>query len=115
MPAPFISSFQADPPLFTILSDELPDDSKVYKCGGDNGYVHDLARISYTYNASLSGRQLDETWFARRLNFNVTEIPVAYDCDGNTFQLEEDGQITVPAFHVYRNLLFADGHVGNYQ
>ena len=57
---------------------------------------------------------MDENFLVRRLEFNVTELPVAYDFDGNTFQTT-NGPIHVPRFHLTRNLLFADGHVGNYE
>lgn len=114
MPDPFISLFPDDPGLPQTLKHEMPAKSQVYRCRGDDGYIFDRTGISYTFNASLAGRQIDETWFARRVKFHITEIPVAYDCDGNTFLLKEGEQITVPPFHLRRNLLFADGHVGNY-
>jgi len=110
MPDPFVTIFLDDPSLT-----EMADHSQVYACPGDNGQVHARAGISYTYNASLSGRKLEDSWFTRRLKLNVSEVPVAYDCDGNTFYLRDGGQITVPSFHLLRNLLFADGHVGNYR
>lgn len=115
MPSPFISLFPDDPGLPETLQNAVNTQSKVYKCRGDNGYVHERAGISYTYNASLAGRDLDESWFVRRLEFQASEIPVAYDCDGNTFLLEGGGEITAPPFHLLRNLLFADGHVGNFE
>lgn len=115
MPSPFISLFPDDPSLPVTLRGTVNTQSKVYKCRGDDGYVYDRAGISYTFNASLAGRDLDESWFVRRLKLQASQIPVAYDCDGNTFVLEGGGEITVPPFHMLRNLLFADGHVGNFE
>ena len=76
MPPPFIST-KPEPPLPEVLDDCLPGDSKVFKCPGDTDYVHKICGISYTYNTSLAGRQLDETWFKRRLEYSTTEIPVS--------------------------------------
>ena len=115
MPAPFLTGFPDDPGLPFALVDHLPEDSGVYRCPGDDGHVHELTGISYTYNASLSGRTLDKTWFARRLRMQASQTPVSYDTDGNTFELQDGTQVTAPTFHLLRNLLFADAHVGNYQ
>ncbi len=113
MPPPFVS-ISDDPPLPEMLEPHLSSGPEAYRCPGDKGYVHALCGISFTYNTSLAGRPLDETFFVQRLNLNPSEVPVAYDFDGNTF-MTTDGSVTVPAFHLRRNLLFADGHVGNYQ
>ncbi len=118
MPSPFISIMN-DPTLPQTLNADLGGATRVLICPGDKEYVYSMcqedSQTSYTYNASLSGRQLDETWFTRRLGFSVTETPVSYDCDGNTFELDAPLKpITVPFFHLLRNLLFADGHVGHY-
>ncbi len=113
MPDPFITSLPEDPPLTKALAQQLPQNSEVYRCPGDDNVVWPLTGISYTYNASLAGRNLESTWFVRRMGFKESEIPVAYDVDGNTFTLTS-GSITVPPFHTERNLLFADGHVGDY-
>jgi prepilin-type N-terminal cleavage/methylation domain-containing protein/prepilin-type processing-associated H-X9-DG protein len=112
MPLPFLS-ISSDPPLPEVIGPFLTTSEKAYKCPGDS-VVHALCGISYTYNTSLAGRQLDDTFFVRRLQMNASDVPVAYDFDGNTFDTV-DGKVTVPAFHLKRNLLFADGHVGNYQ
>ena len=114
MPDPFLTTFPGDPGLPDVLATDLEEQSKVYACPGDPDAVFPVTGISYTYNASLAGRQLDETWFARRLKFTSSEVPVAYDCDGNTFILVS-GTMTVEPFHMLRNLLFADVHVGNYE
>ena len=115
MPAPFITIFPHDPGLPLVLNQQMPSVSKVYRCPGDDGYVYGRAGISYTYNASLAGRRLDETWFVRRLHFAASQVPVAYDCDGDSFELVAGTTLLVPPFHMLRNLLFGDGHVGNYQ
>lgn len=114
MPEPFVSG-DSDPPLPRVIAEYLPGDSTVFKCPGDRGMVYDLCGTSFTYNNSLSGRTLEESWFARRLRFDVTEIPVSYGCDGDTFELTDGTFLTVPPFHALRNLLFADGHVGNFE
>lgn len=115
MPDPFVTIFLEDPSLTEVLADEMDVRSQVYACPGDTGQVHARTGISYTYNASLSGQKLEESWFVRRIKFNASEVPVAYDCDGNTFYLQDGSQMTVAPFHLLRNLLFADSHVGNYQ
>ena len=112
MPSPFVSS-STDPPLPAVLKKQLSDQGEIFKCQGDET-VYALAGTSYVYNNSQAGRKLDETWFARRIRFSTADIPVAYDCDGNTFVLEGGGNVTVDFFHAERNLLFADGHVGDY-
>ena len=112
MPLPFVSS-DDDPPLPDRISEYLAGDVKVFHCPGDND-VFKVCGSSFTYNNSLSGRALVEMWFTRRMGLDTTEVPVAYDCDGYTFTLTS-GEITVPWFHLKRNLLFADWHVGNYQ
>jgi len=112
MPAPFLSLYPDDPGLPRTLREEMPPETGAYQCPGDDGYVYPLTGISYTYNASVSGRTLDETWFKRRLEFADSEVPVAYDVDGNVFTLQDGSEIEVPFFHISRNLLFADGHVG---
>lgn len=114
MPAPFLTTFPQDPGLPTAVQDQLDPTTGAYRCPGDDGFVHALTGISYTYNASLAGRQLNETWFNRRLKLDATEVPVSYDTDGNTFEMQDGSQITAPPFHTLRNLLFADWHVGNY-
>ena len=117
MPAPFLSLFPDDPGLNRALepSTNIPSISKMYRCPGDPDAVYSLTLISYTYNASLSGRPLDASWFRRRLNFHESEIPVAYDCDGNSFVLDDGSELSVAPFHTKRNVLFADAHVGDFE
>ena len=115
--APFLSLFPDDPGLNRALepSTNIPSISKMYRCPGDPDAVYSLTLISYTYNASLSGRPLDASWFRRRLNFHESEIPVAYDCDGNSFVLDDGSELPVAPFHTKRNVLFADAHVGDFE
>jgi prepilin-type N-terminal cleavage/methylation domain-containing protein/prepilin-type processing-associated H-X9-DG protein len=113
MPPPF-ASMDSDPPLTVALKDSLAAEGKVFHCVGDTDYVFKLCGSSYNYNNGLSGRTPEDTVFVKRLNLNSSEIPVSYDCDGAVFVLEGGSEITVPHFHLLRNLLFADGHVGNY-
>ncbi len=114
MPEPFIST-SSDPALPVTLADYISTDNKVYHCPGDGGYVYDVCGISYTYNNGLAGRTIDDNFFTKKLEYPPTEVPVSYDCDGYRFELRGDRYITVPMFHTFRNLLFADNHVGNYQ
>jgi len=112
MPPPFLST-DPNPPFTEVIADEVGKDQRVFRCPGDRGAVYDLCGSSYTYNIMLSGHRLEETHLARRAGLDATQIPVSYDCDGGTFELV-DGRVTVSAFHALRNLLFADGHVGNF-
>lgn len=112
MPDPFISGSD-DPPLPDVLADYLGNDPKVWHCPGDNA-VYQACGTSYVYNNGFSGKQLEETLMIRRWKLNVSDVPVLHDCDGNTFDLAGGRTLTVPWFHLLRNVLFADGHVGNY-
>jgi len=114
MPDPFLTSFPEDPDLPTAIQDQINFETDAYHCPGDDGFIHAVAGISYTYNASLAGRQLDESWFKRRLGLDSAAVPVSYDTDGNRFEMQDGSQIVAPPFHVLRNLPFADWHVGNY-
>ena len=109
MPLPFMGyDATPDPPLYTVLKDFMgSDDSKVYQCQGDRDFVFRICGSSFYYNTHLCGRR--RGW----MRLNPVDIAVCYDCDGYTFELET-GSIAVPPFHALRNLLFADGHVGNY-
>lgn len=113
MPKPFLS-IDTDPPLTEFLDSYVDGVRKVFQCPGDNGYVFALCGSSYVYNTSLSGKKVDEVWFVQRANIPVSEVPVSYDFDGQTYATM-DSFVTVPWFHTRRNLLFADGHVGNFQ
>jgi len=121
MPFPFISQLTSYPSFPKSLETYLMADKKVFHCPGDRGYVYSLASSeeggicgsSYHYNNGLAGRQLEETFFVQHLDFTPVDVFVSYDCDGHDFVLT-DQTISVPYFHVVRNLLFADGHVSNY-
>lgn len=114
MPEPFLS-IDTDPPITELLSPYVDGSQQVFHCPGDKGHVYDLCGCSYVFNTALAGKTIDDTWFARRSNPVATsDIPVSYDFDGQTYATI-DGSVTVPWFHLRRNLLFADGHVGNYQ
>jgi prepilin-type N-terminal cleavage/methylation domain-containing protein/prepilin-type processing-associated H-X9-DG protein len=123
MPYPFVSSMTAYPSLPEALVDELGNENKVFRCPGD-ATVFGLTRTvsgttqtcgsSFTYNASLCGETLAESFFSKIMGFADSEVPVAYDYDNGSFKLTTDEEIVVPPFHAKRNLLFADWHVGNY-
>ena len=113
MPEPFLS-IDSDPSLPDLLDDYVASDGKVFKCPGDRGYVYELSGSSYVYNTSLAGKRFDDVWFVKRLDLREADVQVSYDFDGKRFELLS-GSITVPTFHLRRNLLFADGHVGNFE
>ena len=113
MPEPFVTAAVNDPPLFDALQDEIPKTSRVYACPGDSGYVHARCGISYLYNTNLSGRQPEDVFLHRELKVPIHEIPAAYDFDGATVEIP-GASLTIPFFHLRRNLLFADGHVGEF-
>jgi prepilin-type N-terminal cleavage/methylation domain-containing protein len=112
MPAPFLTFFPNDPGFPVAIQSQLSPTSAVYHCPGDN-QVFAAAGTSYTYNASLAGKTLDQTWFVPKLSMTPTDTAVAYDCDAGDYHLDAS-DITVPSFHGYRNLLFGDAHVGRY-
>ena len=119
MPPPFPSLFN-DPSLPKALSAYMGDEvGRIYQCPGDNTVyklpVAPEIGISYIYNNSLGGRTMEDLWMVKHFNMTISEIPVAYDCDGNTFTLDGGAEVTVPFFHLNRNLLFADGHVGGFE
>ncbi len=113
MPEPFLS-IDADPPIMDFLDAYLDGVRKVFHCPGDRDKVFALAGCSYVYNTGLAGKTVDELWFVQQHNVPPTDVPVSYDFDGHTYATMH-GSITVPWFHVRRNLLFADAHVGNFQ
>jgi prepilin-type N-terminal cleavage/methylation domain-containing protein/prepilin-type processing-associated H-X9-DG protein len=118
MPPPFLSS-DLSPPIDEALSHYLParrdQPNPIYHCPGDFDSVFVLAGVSYQYETSLSGRNLvtgGASGWGRRTQ-TLSDIVVMRDFDGGDFATTTYGTITVPFFHTRRNLLFADGHVGN--
>lgn len=112
IPPPFGEPGLPAPALYIALQRELPRESRAYACPGDLGYVHAKCGISYLYVTNLSGLRPEETPFHRVLKATLQDIPVAFDMDGF---VEETTRASVPFFHIRRNLLFADGHVGEYR
>lgn len=117
MPPPFIST-DSDPPLTTLLNPFLfggatDERQRIYHCPGDANYVYDLCGISYMYQSELSGQKIDEFFVVKILKFSPSLVLLSRDFDNGLFDIT-DGQIEVDPFHDLRNLLFADGHVGNY-
>ncbi|MFA5864739.1 MAG: type II secretion system protein [Phycisphaerae bacterium] len=135
MPWPFVS-MDTDPSLPEALREYMGQDNKVFHCPGDHDAVYQRcltyeqqwnagnpsqpliypAGSSYNYNNRLSGRTSDDIFRSRRMSaINPSEMPASYDCDGSTLTLLNNETIDAPSFHDLRNLLFLDGHVGNYE
>lgn len=116
MPPPFVSA-SADPSLNTLLNfylDQVPGQThEVYHCPSD-GRVFAMSGMSYSYQPSQGGVKFEDFILSKHFNLPRSEVVLSRDFDGGTFDIET-GQITVDAFHVLRNLLFADGHVGNFE
>jgi prepilin-type N-terminal cleavage/methylation domain-containing protein/prepilin-type processing-associated H-X9-DG protein len=116
MPEPFVSG-DDDPPLPSVLRPHLTGDAQgdqsVFHCPGDND-VFSRAGISFMYQSELSGQRLETFLPVVVFNIPPEQILVSRDFDGGTFDLTDGDQLSVPSFHDLRNLLFADGHVGNY-
>jgi prepilin-type N-terminal cleavage/methylation domain-containing protein/prepilin-type processing-associated H-X9-DG protein len=121
IPRPFVS-ISNDPPLPAMILGGMATEQKVFQCPGDKGYVYSLVDSqtkmicgsSYYYNLMLGGIRIEDLPWARRSELNEGEITVCYDYDGKDFILMDGSTVNVPSFHLKRNLLFADGHVGNY-
>jgi prepilin-type processing-associated H-X9-DG protein len=118
MPPPFLSS-DVSPPIDEALSQYLPAGrdrpNPIYHCPGDVDGVFALCGVSYQYETALSGRNpttASSTWGRRTQT--ISDIVVMRDFDGGDFETTTYGTITIPFFHEQRNLLFADGHVGNF-
>ncbi len=116
IPEPFVSG-DADAPLPKVLEPYLaqgdPGLKTIYQCGGDAGYVHARCGISYMYRVGISGQTIEDYFPVKAWGLTVSEVPIANDFDGGTFDMISGQTLTVPYFHDLRNLLFADGHVGN--
>jgi len=117
MPLPFISS-ETKPGLPRLLEPYFVDvDSgearKIYHCQGDQNYVYAISGTSYYYEPALAGRTLEESFMVRFMKLSPSDVNVSRDFDNGIFDVV-GGQVSVPPFHDLRNLLFADGHVGNF-
>lgn len=113
MPEPFVSG-DTDPPLPEALDRYLDSEAgaaRVYACPGDSE-VASLAGTSYMYTATLGGAPLDESWPVRKLNLPLSDVWVLRDFDGGTFDLTGGSALEVGFFHIDRNFLFGDWHVG---
>lgn len=116
MPPPFLS-VDENPPLnkyldFYLVHADQGKGREVYRCPSDKT-VFDLSGMSYMYQAEQGGSKLSEFFLVKYFNLPTSEIMISRDFDGGTFDVES-GQVTVDTFHRLRNLLFADGHVGNF-
>ena len=122
MPEPFITG-DADPPLPDLLDPYLaktpspatgqPVPDRVYHCPGD-ALVHPLAGVSYMYRVGIAGQTIEESFPVKHLGLTASDIAIANDFDGGTFDTTTAGELAVPFFHDLRNFLYADGHVGNF-
>jgi prepilin-type N-terminal cleavage/methylation domain-containing protein/prepilin-type processing-associated H-X9-DG protein len=116
MPEPFLST-DTGPPITQVLEPYLDASTKagkqVWHCRGDS-QVFALCGTSYHYQLMLGGLRLKDFWPVRLFGVPDSEVWVSRDFDGGTFDTTS-GQIDVPFFHDLRNLLFADGHVGNFK
>lgn len=117
MPKPFLSG-DNDPPLTkaleSFISNTTGRDAQVYHCTPDT-VVFPLSGTSYMYQSELSGRRIEQFFPVAVFKVPISQIVVARDFDGGVFDLEGGGSVVAPSFHALRNLLFADGRVGNFQ
>lgn len=116
MPEPFVSG-DDDPPLTKVLDPYIANatgrSSEAYRCQADS-QVFNLAGTSYMYQSELSGQRIEQFFPVAVMKIPLSQIVVARDFDGGVFDLTTGGSVAVPAFHDLRNLLFADGHAGNF-
>jgi len=121
MPEPWISS-NPSPSFNEAMAQYVETTSEAYHCPGDKlvydyEYTDDDGILrnsgsSYTYNASLGGDLLEESYFFKRLSFAPSEIPVLRDYDGGTFEARDGRRTSVEFFHDRRMFLFADSSAG---
>jgi len=119
MPPPFVSG-SPHPPLrdkLTNYLDATGEGAKIYHCPGDTDEpgVFALSGMSYEYMTILAGDQLQDFPPVGRGHITASEVVIARDFDGGTFTIEGGDEIIVDPFHALRNLLFADGHAGNFK
>jgi prepilin-type N-terminal cleavage/methylation domain-containing protein/prepilin-type processing-associated H-X9-DG protein len=118
MPEPFLSS-DDDPPLHTLVGYYMAGAKfsntklEIFDCPGDPGQVHEISGTSYMYQTSLSGLRIEDYFPVKYFGVPPMEVVVCRDFDGGVFDTTA-GQIEVDQFHDLRNLLFADGHAGNF-
>ncbi|MEM9373234.1 MAG: type II secretion system protein [Planctomycetota bacterium] len=123
MPDPFLSGSE-DVSFPQAMANYIDPDSEAYRCPGDKiiwetdytdeDGVRQIAGTSYTYVAELSGRPYEQTFFYEFLRRSPSDTPVSYDFDGGTFETQDGREIVTDFFHRTRNIVFVDGHVGNY-
>lgn len=117
MPKPFLSG-DDDPPLTKALESFIANntgrDAQVYHCASD-AVVFPLSGTSYMYQSELSGQRIEQFFPVAVFKVPISQIVVARDFDGGVFDLEDGSSVVAPSFHDLRNLLFADGRVGNFQ
>ena len=115
---PFLST-DTDPPfrntLHGVLNITAADTTagRVFKCPGD-AVVFPLSSMSYMYQSELSGLKLEEFFIYSVAKIPESKIVLSRDMDNGTFDLLANQQIVVDFFHDSRNLLFVDGHAGNF-
>ncbi|MDX1566125.1 MAG: type II secretion system protein [Phycisphaeraceae bacterium] len=116
MPPPFLSA-DPDPPLNQLLRRWIDDQGKagkVYGCPGDEGFAYARSGMSYQYEILIGGKTLEEYWPVKHMKMQPSELWIMRDFDGGEFDLDDGSELQVPAFQQLRNLLFADGHAGNF-
>ncbi|MCC7144886.1 MAG: type II secretion system protein [Phycisphaeraceae bacterium] len=117
MPPPFLSADDA-PPLTEVLASYGDSDPKqrqeVYHCPGDVMQVFDLCGSSYMYQTEFSGILPENHPMVKHMGLTLSEVVIARDFDGGDFGTDK-GIVPVGFFHDVRNLLFADGHAGNFR
>ncbi len=119
MPEPFISG-DDDPPLHEQIDNYLAGavfanaDLSIFQCPGDSMFVHRISGTSYMYQSELSGVRIEEFFPVKFFGVSPVDVVVCRDFDGGVFSTTS-GDVEVPPFHDLRNLLFADGHVGNFE
>lgn len=121
IPDPFVTS-DTDPPLTLLLEPYMSAEGNtasggkqtVYRCPGDANYVFTRCGSSYQYDTLLGGYRIEEFFPVKYFGQPPSKVWVARDFDGGVFDLNDNTTLDVPGFHDLRNLLFADGGVGNF-
>ncbi|WP_428389725.1 type II secretion system protein [Mucisphaera sp.] len=117
MPEPVLSG-SSNPPLHVkfepYLSGSFDQEGGVWWCPGDD-FVAPLTGTSYDYNSGLSNRNLEESWYFRRLGLAAQDIWVLKDFDGASVILSDGETLEIPFFHRVRNAYWADGSVSDFR